>query len=168
MLTMQNERVLTRSRQQIASWFRWQNNPARLGRSAALRGVLKFDAVLAGGVNLKGTRAPQKIDVYSNKYYDKKIKHAADDAIKNEHITNRGPKLNKRREITRRMYSDESEVIKAKVDKKYEIIKARYAKKRERLKSGKAPKIDDMSKIKYVPLRMIERFVLTKFNKKSY
>jgi hypothetical protein len=127
-----------------------------LGRSAAVRGVLKFDAVLAGGVNMKGTRAPQKIDVYSNKYYNKKIKHTADDAIKNEHITNRGPKLNKRREITRRMYSDESEAIKAKVDKKYESIKARYTKQREHLKSGKPPKIDNMSKIKYVPLRMIK------------
>ncbi|KAG1720179.1 uncharacterized protein EDB91DRAFT_1088932 [Suillus paluster] len=115
---MQNEHVLTRSRQQIASWFRWQNNPAHLGRSAAERGVFKFDAMLAGGVNLKGTHAPQKIDIYSNKYYDKKIKHAADNAIKNEHITNRGPKLNKHCEITCHMYSDESEVIKAKIDKK--------------------------------------------------
>lgn len=138
--------------QQIASWFRWQNNPIRLGRSAAVRGVLKFDTVLAGGVNLKGTRAPQKIDVYSNKYYKEKIKHAADDAIEKEHITNRGPKLQKRREITRRIYSDESEAVKAKIDKKYEKIKARYVKQRQRLKSGKPPKIDDMSKIKYVPL----------------
>ncbi|KAG1724895.1 uncharacterized protein EDB91DRAFT_1087322 [Suillus paluster] len=74
--------------------------------------------------------------LYSNKYYDKKIKHAADDAIKNEHITNRGPKLNKCRKITRRMYSDKSEVIKAKINKKYETIKARYTKQHEHLKSA--------------------------------
>ncbi|KAG1819929.1 hypothetical protein EV424DRAFT_1539731 [Suillus variegatus] len=135
---------------QIASWFRWQNNPICLGRSAAVRGVLKFDTVLAGGVNLKGTRAPQKIDVYSNKYYKEKIKHAADDAIEKEHITNRGPKLQKRREITRHIYSDESEAVKAKIDKKYEKIKARYVKQRQCLKSGKPPKIDDMSKIKAI------------------
>ncbi|KAG1781392.1 hypothetical protein EV702DRAFT_1193579 [Suillus placidus] len=116
--TTEEEEYIATSRQQIASWFRWQNNPARLGRSAAVRGVLKFDTVLAGGVNLKGTRAPQKIDVYSNKYYETKVKHCADDAIQKEHITNRGPKLNKHREITHRMYSDKSKAVKAKIDKR--------------------------------------------------
>lgn len=116
--------------------------------------MLKFDAVLAGGVDLKGTRAPQKLDVYSNMYYEKKVKGVADDAIQNEHITNRGPKLNKRREMTRRMYSDESKDVKAKIDKKYQKLKARYAKQRQRLKSGQPMKVDDMSKIKYVPFNI--------------
>ncbi|KIK32038.1 hypothetical protein CY34DRAFT_111139 [Suillus luteus UH-Slu-Lm8-n1] len=137
-------------RVQLATWFRWQINPARLRRSTGARGVLKFDAVLAGGVDLKGTRAPQKLDVYSNMYYEKKVKGVADDAIQNEHITNRGPKLNKRREMTRRMYSDESEDVKAKIDKKYQKLKARYVKQRQRLKSGKPTKVDDMSKIKAI------------------
>ncbi|KAG2339654.1 hypothetical protein BDR05DRAFT_950989 [Suillus weaverae] len=106
--------------------------------------------MLAGGVKLKRTCAPQKIKVYSNKYYDQKIKHDADDAIKKEHITNRGPKLNKHRKIMHCMYSDESEVIKAKINKKYEAIKARYTKQCECLKSGKPPKIDNMSKIKAI------------------
>ncbi|KAG1817375.1 hypothetical protein EV424DRAFT_1540467 [Suillus variegatus] len=87
-------------RMQLATWFRWQINPARLRRSTGARGVLKFDAVLAGGVDLKGTRAPQKLDVYSNMYYEKKVKGVADDAFQKEHITNRGPKLNKHREMT--------------------------------------------------------------------
>jgi hypothetical protein len=138
--------------QQIASWFRWQKNSIRLGQSAAVRGVLKFDTVLSGGVNLKGTHTLQKIDVYSNKYYEGKIKLAADDAIEKEHITNRGPKLQKHCEIIRHIYSDKSKAVKAKIEKKYEKIKMRYEKRHQRLKSGKPPKIDNMSKIKYVPL----------------
>jgi hypothetical protein len=31
---------------------------------------------------MKGTRAPQKMDIYSNKFYSKKIKHVADEAIR--------------------------------------------------------------------------------------
>lgn len=75
--------------------------------------MLKFDAILGGGVELKGTRAPQKIDIYSHKFYEAKVKHTADAAIATENITSRGPKLNKRHEITRRMYSEESESVKA-------------------------------------------------------
>ncbi|KAG1720356.1 uncharacterized protein EDB91DRAFT_1088869 [Suillus paluster] len=122
----------TKEEEQVRDMLTMQNEHVA---QAAERGVFKFDAMLAGGVNLKGTHAPQKIDIYSNKYYDKKIKHAADNAIKNEHITNRGPKLNKHCEITCHMYSDESEVIKAKIDKKYKTIKVRYTKQHEHRKS---------------------------------
>ncbi|KAG2086102.1 uncharacterized protein F5147DRAFT_781765 [Suillus discolor] len=115
--------------QQLVTWYRWKVNPARLGRSKGARGVLKFDAVLGGGVELKGTRAPQKINIYSHKFYEAKVKHTADAAIATENITSRGPKLNKRREITRRMYSEESE---------------------SDLKSGKTPKIDDKTKVKAI------------------
>ncbi|KAG2083829.1 uncharacterized protein F5147DRAFT_782763 [Suillus discolor] len=113
-------------------------------------GVLKFDAILGGGVELKGTRAPQKIDIYSHKFYEAKVKHTADAAIATENITSRGPKLNKRREITRHMYSEESESVKADIDRKYQKAKARFRKKRQNLKSGKTPKIDDKTKVKAI------------------
>ncbi|KAG2108397.1 uncharacterized protein F5147DRAFT_773604 [Suillus discolor] len=48
------------------------------------------------------------------------------------------------------MYSDESEAVKAKIDKKYEEMKARYTKQCQCLKSGKPPKIDKMAKIKAI------------------
>ncbi|KAG2051166.1 hypothetical protein BDR06DRAFT_1010703 [Suillus hirtellus] len=127
--TAEEERVialgLDARHEQLATWFRWKINPACLHRSASARGVLKFDAVLAGGVNLKGTHTLQKLDVYSNMYYEKKVKHAADDAIQKECITNRGPKLNKHQEMTHHMYSDESEDVKAKINRKYQKLKVR-------------------------------------------
>jgi hypothetical protein len=61
---------------------------------------LKFDTVLAGGVELKGTRAPQKIDIYSYEYYGEKVKDTADAEIRVQNVTDRGPKLNKRREVS--------------------------------------------------------------------
>ncbi|KAG1784978.1 uncharacterized protein HD556DRAFT_1451217 [Suillus plorans] len=141
--------VATRQ-QQLVTWYRWQMNPARHARSKGARGVLKFDTILGGGVELKGTRAPQKIDIYSHEFYGVKVKHTADDAIAAENITNRGPKLNKRREITRRMYLEESESVKADIDRKYRKAKAKFAKKRQQLKSGKALKIDDATKVKAI------------------
>lgn len=107
--------------------------------------------MLAGGVELKGTRAPQKMDIYSHEFYTEKVKHAADEAIKIENITNKGPKLNKHCEITRQMYKEESEAVKAKINKKYRKAKAKFALTRQRLKSGKGPKIDENTKLKYVP-----------------
>ncbi|KAG1789963.1 uncharacterized protein HD556DRAFT_1446538 [Suillus plorans] len=141
--------VATRQ-QQLVTWYRWQMNPARHARSKGARGVLKFDTILGGGVELKGTRAPQKIDIYSHEFYGAKVKHTADDAIAAENITNKGPKLNKRREITRRMYLEESESVKADINRKYRKAKAKFAKKRQQLKSGKALKIDDATKVKAI------------------
>ncbi|KAG2051239.1 hypothetical protein BDR06DRAFT_1010589 [Suillus hirtellus] len=143
------EAVTTR-KAQITTWYRWKKNPAHLARSKGSRGTLKFDTVLAGGIELKGTRAPQKMDIYSHEFYTEKVKHAADEAIKIENITNKGPKLNKHCEITQQMYEEESEAIKAKIDKKYRKAKAKFASTRQRLKSGKGPKIDENTKLKAI------------------
>jgi glycerol-3-phosphate O-acyltransferase len=104
---------------------------------------------------MKGTRAPQKMDIYSNKFYSKKIKRVADEAIREQSVTERGPKLNKRRDVVRQMYAKESEEVKAKIEKKYAKSKARYAKARRNLKIGKSPKIDDATKIKCVPFGFV-------------
>lgn len=112
--------------------------------------MLKFDAVLSGGMALKGTRAPQKMDIYSHKFYEGKVKGVADTEIKRENVVNRGPKLNKHREVTRRIYSEESEEVKNKIERKYRKAKARYMKAHLRQKSRRLPKIDNATKIKYV------------------
>ncbi|KAG1800843.1 uncharacterized protein HD556DRAFT_1304834 [Suillus plorans] len=136
--------------EQLATWYRWRKNPAHLGRTSGVKGALKFDAVLAGGVELKGTRAPQKMDIYSYKYYGEKVKDTADAEIRAQNVTDRGPKLNKRREVTRRLYSEECEDVKNKVERRYQKAKAKYAKARLRQKSGKMPRNDDATKIKAI------------------
>ncbi|KAG1904047.1 uncharacterized protein F5891DRAFT_1276182 [Suillus fuscotomentosus] len=136
--------------QQLTTWYRWRKNPARLGRTSGVKGALKFDTVLAGGVELKGTRAPQKIDIYSYEYYGEKVKDTADAEIRVQNVTDRGPKLNKRREVTRRLYSEECEDVKNKVERRYQKAKAKHAKARLRQKSGKMPKINDATKIKAI------------------
>ncbi|KAG2126513.1 hypothetical protein DEU56DRAFT_916029 [Suillus clintonianus] len=138
--------------QQITTWYRWRKNPACLGRTSGVKGALKFDTVLAGGVELKGTRAPQKLDIYSYKYYEEKVKDTADAEIRVQNVTHRGPKLNKRCEVTRRLYSEECEDIKNKVERRYQKAKAKHAKARLRQKSGKMQKIDDATKIKLGPM----------------
>ncbi|KAG2361811.1 hypothetical protein BDR07DRAFT_1485383 [Suillus spraguei] len=124
-------RAVEMRQQQLVTWYRWQINPAHHARSKGARGMLKFDTVLGGGMELKGTRAPQKIDIYLHKFYEAKVKNVADNAITTENITNRGPKLNKHREITRQMYLEESESVKADIDRKYRKVKANFAKKRQ-------------------------------------
>ncbi|KAG1898742.1 uncharacterized protein F5891DRAFT_1190536 [Suillus fuscotomentosus] len=86
--------------QQLTTWYHWRKNPARLGCTSGVKGALKFDTVLAGGVELKGTRAPQKIDIYSYEYYGEKVKDTADAEIRVQNVTDRGPKLNKHREVS--------------------------------------------------------------------
>ncbi|KAJ8581683.1 hypothetical protein M405DRAFT_846883 [Rhizopogon salebrosus TDB-379] len=132
------------------SWYRWKNNPSRLTRSNGSKGVLKFNTVLSGGLELKGTHAPQKMDVYSHMYYDKKVKQTADNEIQVDNVTDRGPKLNKRREVTHRMYSEESEEVKDKVERKYQKAKAKHGKARLRLKSRKLPKTDETTRLKAI------------------
>jgi hypothetical protein len=122
--------------------------------------VLKLDTMLAGGVEMRGTHAPQKMDIYSNKFYEKKIKHIADKAICKQNITKQGPKLNKHRNIICQMYVEESKEIKAKIKRKYSKTKAKYVKTRTNLKKEKAPKVDDSTKSKCVPFTMCSYIVL--------
>ncbi|KAG1740074.1 hypothetical protein EDD22DRAFT_959249 [Suillus occidentalis] len=120
--------------QQITTWYHWRKNPARLGCTSGVKGALKFDTVLAGGVELKGTHAPQKLDIYSYKYYEEKVKDTADAEIR----------------VMRHLYSEECEDVKNKVERRYQKAKAKHAKARLHQKSGKMPKIDDATKIKAI------------------
>ncbi|KAG2345651.1 hypothetical protein BDR05DRAFT_946689 [Suillus weaverae] len=142
--------VIKMRRGQIITWYQWQKNPVCLGCSKGSRGTLKFNMVLAGGVELKGTCTPQKMDIYSHEFYTEKVKHAADKAIKQDNITNKGPMLNKHCEITWQMYQEESEAVKAKNDKKYCKAKAKFTSKRQHLKSAKGPKINENTKLKAI------------------
>jgi hypothetical protein len=96
--------------------------------SKGTRGMLKFDTILGGGMELKGVWAPQKIDIYLHKFYEAKVKHAADNAITTENITNRGTKLNKCHEITQQMYLEESKSVKADNDRNYHKEKSSFTK----------------------------------------
>lgn len=113
--------------------------------------MLKFDTVLAGGVELSGARAPKKMHIYSHEYYAKKVKIDADKAIHGDNITHRGPKLNKRLAITQEKFKAESDEVKEEIERKYRKAKAKFARARERLKGGKMPKVDTSTKVKYVP-----------------
>ncbi|KAG2038578.1 hypothetical protein BDR03DRAFT_1009804 [Suillus americanus] len=90
------------------------------------------------------------MDIYSNKFYEKKIKHAADQAIQEQKITKQGPKLNKHRNIICQMFVEESKEVKAKIERRYSKTKVKYAKTCANLKKGKVPKVDDNTKIKAI------------------
>ncbi|KAG0694347.1 hypothetical protein DFH29DRAFT_880767 [Suillus ampliporus] len=119
---------------QITSWYRWQNNMSRLSCTSGTKGVLKFDTVLAGGVELSGARAPKKMHIYSHEYYAKKVKIDADKAIHEDNITHHGPKLNKHLAITQEKFEAESDEVKEEVERKYRKAKAKFTRAHERLK----------------------------------
>ncbi|KAG1737156.1 uncharacterized protein EDB91DRAFT_1083190 [Suillus paluster] len=138
------------SSQQIMSWYRWQNNVSRLSRTSGTKGVLKFDTVLAGGVELSGARAPKKMHIYSHEYYVKKVKIDADKAIHEDNITHCGPQLNKCLAITQEKFEAESDEVKEEVERKYRKAKAKFTRACERLKDGKMPKVDTNTKVKAI------------------
>ncbi|KAG2030389.1 hypothetical protein BDR03DRAFT_987132 [Suillus americanus] len=143
-------KVVESREQQLVTWYHWRKNPAHLGCMSGVKGALKFDTVLASGVELKGTCALQKMDIYSYKYYGEKVKDTADAKIRVQKVTGRGPKLNKHHEVTHRMYSEECEEVKNKVERSYQKAKAKHAKAHLCQKSGKMPKIDDATRIKAI------------------
>ncbi|KAG1888678.1 hypothetical protein F4604DRAFT_1674326 [Suillus subluteus] len=118
--------------------------------TCGVKGVLKFDTMLAGGVELKGTRAPHKMDIYSHKYYLDKVKDTVDTEIRVQDVTDPRPKLNKRHEVTHHMYAEESEEVKYRIERKYQKARAKHAKARLRLKTGRLPQIDNKAKIKAI------------------
>jgi hypothetical protein len=118
-------------------------------RTSGSKSVLSAEAALRGRAGLKGTRAPKITEVYSQIYYDKKVKDAADRAIAEEDITSRGSKLQKRLEVTLETYEAESPAVKAKVMKKHQKAMKKFQKARNRTKSGVRERVDDSTKIKY-------------------
>lgn len=101
----------------IKRWYRWRTNVARLARSSGSKGVLRLDTTLAGGDELRGKRAPQEVEIYSQMFYEDRVKVDADAAIVSEAITSRGDKLLMRKIVTRNNYAKEPEGIKTEVRK---------------------------------------------------
>ncbi|OAX30983.1 hypothetical protein K503DRAFT_816141, partial [Rhizopogon vinicolor AM-OR11-026] len=132
----------------IKRWYRWQTNVAHLARSGGSNGVLKLDVTLAGGDELKGMRAPQEIEVYSQLHYKSRIKSDADAAIEAEGITSRGNKLLMRKVVTREKYSQETEDIKAEVRVKHQAALEKWRQTRELNKAGIVEQVDEETKLK--------------------
>jgi hypothetical protein len=133
----------------IQTWYRWQTNVARLARSSGSKGVLKLDVTLAGGDELKGTRAPQEVEIYSHMHYEQHIKPDADAAITAEAITSRGDKLLKRKTITREKYAQEPEEVKAEVRKRHQAALGKWRRTRELNRAGIIEEVDQETKTKY-------------------
>ncbi|KAG1738093.1 uncharacterized protein EDB91DRAFT_1249396 [Suillus paluster] len=151
-LSVQQTKILAEAvntrRLQITHWYCWKTNVSRLNRTSAIRGVLKLDAMLMGGVT-KG-RAPRKMHVYSQEHYDKKVKMDADKAICIDNITSHGPKLNKCLAVTQEKFEAESEEVKEEVERKYQEAKAKFARDHKCLRAGKMPKVNEEAKVKAI------------------
>jgi len=78
-----------------------------------------MEVTLSGGDELKGTRAPQELEVYSQFHYGACIKVDADSAIAAEGAASCGEKLSKRKEVTRMKYAAEEDTIRAEVKQKH-------------------------------------------------
>jgi len=65
----------------IKSWYRWWTNVVCLACSSGSKSVLKLKTTLVGGDELRGTRTPQEVEMYSQMYYEDCIKVNADAAI---------------------------------------------------------------------------------------
>ncbi|KAG1787540.1 hypothetical protein EV424DRAFT_1356486 [Suillus variegatus] len=88
--------------------------------------------------------------IYSREHYSKKVKIDADNAIRTDNITNRGPKLNKCLAVTQEKFEAESDQVKDEVERAYQEAKAKFARDRERLKAGKMPKVNEEAKVKAI------------------
>jgi hypothetical protein len=145
-----NKMTDARVMQDIKRWYRWKTNTARLARSCGSNGVLNMEVTLSGGDELKGTRAPQEVEVYSQCHYDARVKVAADSAIMAEGASSRGEKLSKRKEVTRMKYAAEEDTIKAEVKQKHKEALAHWKYSRELAKAGFVEEVDNDAKIQYV------------------
>ncbi|KAG0696156.1 hypothetical protein DFH29DRAFT_1004799 [Suillus ampliporus] len=139
--------AITKRKEVIKHWFRWQTSTARLAHSGNSRTVLNLDDTFGGGGALRGSRAPQEVEVYSQYHYNARVKAAADTAIKAEGITSRGEKLSKRKEVTHIMYATEDDAIRTKVKQKHAEVLAKWKCDRELVKAGSVEEIDNDAKI---------------------
>jgi hypothetical protein len=133
----------------IKRWYRWRTNVARLARSSRSKGVLRLDTTLAGRDELRGTRAPQEVEMYSQMFYEDRVKADADAAIVAEAITSRGDKLLMRKIITRENYAKEPEEIKTEVRRRYKEASDKWKQTRELNRAGFTEEVDKETKIKY-------------------
>jgi hypothetical protein len=106
---------------------------------------------LAGGDEMRGTRAPQEVEVYSQMHYEDRVKADADALIASETVTSRGDKLLMRRIVTRDKYAKEPEEIKAEVRRRHQVALKKWRHSRELNKAGIVEEVDDETKTKYAP-----------------
>ncbi|KAG1864789.1 hypothetical protein F4604DRAFT_1928591 [Suillus subluteus] len=90
--------ALAKRKTAIVRWYRWITNTARLARSGNSNVALDLAMTLSRGDELKGTRAPQEVEVYSQCHYETRVTDAADAAIAAVGASSRGEKLSKRKE----------------------------------------------------------------------
>ncbi|OAX33801.1 hypothetical protein K503DRAFT_786239 [Rhizopogon vinicolor AM-OR11-026] len=128
----------------IKRWYRWQTNTARLMRSGGLSGAHK---TLSRGVDVIGW-APQEVEVYSQVFYNERVKADADAAIKDGNIISRGKKLSKRRDVTRAKYAAEDASTKANIKEMHKQALIKWHERRELAKSGVIGDVDQDSKIR--------------------
>lgn len=133
-------------------WYRWQTNTARLARSGNSNVELNLGVTLNGGDELKGTRAPQEVEVYSQCHYETRVKVAANAAITAGGASSRGEKLSTRKEVTRTKYASEDEVIRAEVKEKHREALAKWKHGRDLVKAGfqVVEEVSDDAKRRYV------------------
>ncbi|KAG2107219.1 uncharacterized protein F5147DRAFT_774438 [Suillus discolor] len=112
-----------------------------------LKGALDLSETLNGGDEVSG-RAPQEVEVYSQIFYNERVKEEADAAIKAEGITTRGQKLVKRKDLTRTKYAAEDDGIKAQVQERHQEALVNWKKKCELARASFVPEVEQEEKIK--------------------
>jgi hypothetical protein len=112
--------------------------------------VLNLAATLSGGNELKGTRAPQEIEVYSQCHYETRVKDAVDAEIAARAASSRAGKLSKRKELTRIKYASEDEAVRTEVKRMHQDALAKWKQGRELAKAGFVEEVSDDVKIQYV------------------
>lgn len=105
---------------------------------------------MSGGDELKGTRAPQEVEVYSQCHYETRVKDAADAAIVAAGANSRGEKLSKRKEVTRIKYASEDKDVRTEIKKKHQDTLEKWKQGRELAKVGFMEEVTNDTKIQYV------------------
>ncbi|KAG1774212.1 hypothetical protein EV702DRAFT_1200463 [Suillus placidus] len=131
----------------IVRWYRWITNAARLARSGNSNVALDLAVTMSGGDELKGTRAPQEVEVYSQCHYETRVKDAADAAIVAAGATSRGEKLSKRKEVTRIKYASENKDVRIEIKKKHQDALEKWKQGRELAKAGFMEEVTNDTKI---------------------
>lgn len=105
---------------------------------------------MSGGDELKGTRALQEVEVYSQCHYETCVKDAADAAIVAAGANSRGEKLSKRKEVTRIKYASEDKDVRTEIKKKHQDTLEKWKQGRELAKVGFMEEVTNDTKIQYV------------------
>ncbi|KAG1884066.1 hypothetical protein F4604DRAFT_1919890 [Suillus subluteus] len=139
--------ALAKRKTAIVRWYWWITNTARLARSGNSNVALDLAMTLSGGDELKGMKAPQEVEVYSQCHYETRVKDAADTAIAAVGASSRGEKLSKRKEVTRIKYASEDKVVRDEIKKKHQDVLEKWKQGRKLAKVGFMEEATDDTKI---------------------